>query len=281
MGNLRACSAVAMLALAACGSDHAQPDASIKIIDSPMPDAKVFEDAPPPMFDFSCMGNTAPTTATANITLSGTVQRAYFNGTQPAIMALDGATVKACKAGAANCSGPNQIGTTQTTAGGGNFSIGPIATSMMPLDGYLDMQASMSRTTFVYPPAPATADLGMIPVLTFDPQLVGFLSNVGCPQNDNTNGIAILAITDCANAPIDDTANTVLSVKQGGTEVTGVDVLDLGQLQAQLAGTYFVCNIPENATTTVGASYKGMALRGHDVQIVKATTTATIISPGY
>lgn len=278
MGNLRACFAVAMLALAACGSDHAQPDASIKLIDAAI-DAKVWQDAPPKTFDFSCMGNAEPTNATADITVAGTVQRAYLNGAQPDVQPRDGATVKACKAGAADCDNANQYGTTATTAGGGNFSIGPVSTNMMPLDSYIEMTDTGSRTTYVYPPAPLVADQGMVPVLTFDPDLVDLLGQAGCPQDDDANGLMLLMVVDCANAPIDDKTNLALSIKQGGTEVSGTQVVDLSLLGPK--GTYLVCNVPEDAATTVGATYKAMALRAHDVKVVKATTTATIIRPGY
>lgn len=278
MGNLRACFAVAVLALAACGSDHAQPDASIKLIDAAI-DAKVWQDAPPKTFDFSCMGNAAPTTATAAITVGGTVQRAYLKNGQPDIQPRDGATVKACKAGAADCADTNQYGTTATTSGGGNFSIGPVSTNMMPLDVYIEMTDTGSRTTYVYPPAPLVADQDMVPVFTFDPDLVSLLGQAGCPQDDDANGMTLLMVVDCANAPIDDKTNLTLSIKQGGTEVSNTQVVDLGVFGVK--GTYLVCNVPEDATTTVGASYKGTALRAHDIKVVKATTTATIVRPGY
>jgi hypothetical protein len=276
MGNLRACFTVATLALAACGSDHAAVDASIKIIDAPPPDMKVFEDAPPPMFDFSCMGNAAPTTATANITLSGTAQSVSFSG----LTALANATLSACKAGASTCTGPNLYGT-DTSAADGSWSIGPFATGGTPVDGYIDITSSTTRPTLMFPPSPLTADQGMIPLIAFDPGLITALQQAGCTQNDTVNGIVTLVVTDCTNAPIDDSAGTTISVKQGGTEVTGTTVIDLGQLSQQAAGMYLICNVPENAMTTVGASYSGKMLRSHDVSVVKGSTTLTIVRPGY
>src|ERR1700689_1537858 len=83
MGNLRVCFVVA-LATTACGGGSAKsPDAAVKLIDAEPGDSKGFMDAPPPMFDFSCMGNTAPTTATATITVMGTVEEASINGITP------------------------------------------------------------------------------------------------------------------------------------------------------------------------------------------------------
>src|SRR5690349_7283311 len=102
MGFVRGCFGAGVLALVACGSDNATPDASIDAV----PDAKVWDDAPPgPTYDLSCSGNSAPTTATAQITLSGVVTNAGV-----ADNPVEGATVKACKAGAPDCTGSNQLG---------------------------------------------------------------------------------------------------------------------------------------------------------------------------
>lgn len=280
MGNLRACSAIALLALAACGSDHAKDiDASIKIADAP-PDMKVFEDAPPPMFDFSCMGNAAPTTATATVTLSGTVRQVSINGTTPSIDPLANATVDACDAATATCTGQSKLGTATSDAMG-DFSIAPISTNMMPLDAYLQMTAQGSRTVLTYPASPFVADQGNIPMLTFTPEAIAALQFLGCTQNDALNGMVGVAVTDCANMPITDAANLTITIKQGGSPVTGTTVINLGMLQQQAAGVYIVCNVPEDASTEVGATYKTMALRAHNVKVVKATTTATILRPGY
>ncbi len=279
MGNMRAI-AVALLALAACGSDKAQPDAQIVIQDAPPPDMKIYEDAPPPSFDFSCMGNTAPTTATAQVTLSGTVQEVSLNGATPSIDPLADATVDACAASSTACTGQDQLGTATTDAQGA-FSVGPIDTNMMPLDGYLQMTAAGSRTVYVYPASPLVADQGSIPVLSFSASGLQILQFLGCTQDDANYGMIAVAVTDCANMPVTDTQNTALVVKQGGTEVTGTTVVDLGQAQQQAAGTYIICNVPEGAVTEVGATYNNMDLRAHNVQVVKGTTTSTILRPGY
>lgn len=283
MGNLRACLAIAMLALAACGSDSAKTDAGITLIDSPTPDAKVWEDAPPgPTYDFSCTSNPAPTDATATVTLSGTAQEAGFDlsSFQFTLTSLEDATVDACKAGAPDCVDDNSYGTVTTDATGA-FSLGPIDTDMMPLDGYLALTKTGSRTLYTYPPQPLIADFTGIPMLTLAPSLIGVLGQVGCSQNDQNNGMLLLAFTDCADMPIGDVDNLTISIKQNDTEVSGASVLHLGELQAQLAGTFLVCNVPENATTTIGGKYQSTELRAHDVKVVKGATTATIVRPGY
>ncbi|HEY6033351.1 MAG TPA: hypothetical protein VIV58_03805, partial [Kofleriaceae bacterium] len=67
------------LGVAACGSDNkGTADAGKTFMDAPpkvFMDAppKVYMDAPPPVFDFTCENNTAPATASANVTVSGVV----------------------------------------------------------------------------------------------------------------------------------------------------------------------------------------------------------------
>lgn len=286
MGNLRACLAIAMLALAACGSDSAKTDAGIVLIDSPTPDAKVWEDAPPgPTYDFSCTSNPAPTDATATVTLSGSAQEVGFDleNFELTITNLEDATVEACKAGAPDCADENSYGTAMTDATGG-FSVGPIDTGMMPLDGYLVLSKTGSRTLYTYPPQPLIADFSGIPMMTVAPSLIALLPQLpigGCTQMDQNNGMLLLAFTDCKDMPIGDTANLTISIKQNDTEVQGTTVINIGNVVSQLAGTFLVCNVPENATTTIGGKYQSTELRAHDVKVVKGATTATIVRPGY
>lgn len=278
MGKLRF---VALsLAMAACGSDHAAPvDAAIDA--KVWMDAKVFMDAPPgPTFDFSCMGNAAPTMADANITLTGTVQELDIQGTTPSIHAVADASLKACVAGAADCATTNQKGATATSDAQGSFSIGPIATGMAPLDVYVEMTKTGVRSVFDYPASAFTTAPQTIPVLTLTADAISTLGFLGCNQNAG-KGMVALAITDCADMPITDMDENDIVIKQNGTAVTGLGVVNLGSLNQQAAGTFLICDVPPGAMTNIGGTYKTKALRAHDVKIVADTTTATILRPGY
>lgn len=284
MFQLRACFAVGVMALVACGDDNR--NAADAAVDQQTIDAKVWMDAPPTTYDFSCMGNSAPTTGDANVTLSGTVTKVNIS-TNVTFDALPDATLKACKTGAANCTGPNQYGNTvmsSDVAGSeGTFSIGPISTGSAPLPAYIEMTEGSSRTIYTYPPSAFTGNQAGIPILTFAPSAVGALQFFGCSQNDTNNGMIGLAALDCSDTPMADTAYLTIEVKQNGSVVQGTSVVDLGSLPnaSMAAGTFLICNVPENAATTVSATYNGMALREHDVKVVKGTTTATAIRPGY
>jgi hypothetical protein len=279
MGNLRASSVVACLGLAACGSDHAQVDAGITFQDA-SPDAKVFLDAPPPTYDFSCTSNPAPAagSAAANITISGTVQEVSLNGLTPSIMPADGATLNACVAGAPNCSGGNRLAGPVTSAGGGNYSLGPIATGTDPVDGYITLAKTGDKDAYIFPPQALIADQGMVPTLTFTTAAFNGIVTFLQINQSAANGTLALVVTDCANQRI--TENVTLSVKQGGSDVTGTTPLDLGQFDAMAGGVHIIFNVPPG-DTEVGATYMGMALRAHVVKTVADSMTETIVRPGY
>ena len=67
--------------------------------------------------------------------------------------------------------------------------------------------------------------------------------------------------------------------------MTGTNVISLGSFSSMAAGTYLVCKVPPNATTSVGATYMATSglktLRAHDVGIVAGNITATQVRPGY
>lgn len=237
------------------------------------PDAKVFMDAPAPNFDVtSCASNPAPTMATAQVTLSGTAQ--LFNGATPT--PIDAALVEACQAGT-TCGGSDRLDN-DTTDAAGAFTLGPINTSSMPLDAYLRMSKTGVRTMHVFPPQPVQADLTNIPVITFGSTILALACG---SQNDATNGIVVVNYLDCTNTPISDSANLVVEIKQGGTPVTGTTIVDVGAQLPQAAGTYLICNVLANNSTSVGATYKGMALRANTIRVVAGTSSSTLVRPGY
>lgn len=276
MSKLSACFVVGTLALAACGSDgNATADAAI---DQQTIDAKVFMDAPPPVFDWSCETNTTPpTTTAAMITLSGTVQGVSFNGSL-SIDPVANADVTACVSGAANCSGGNTDGT-DTTDAAGAWSIGPFTTGGTPQNDFIEMTATGWRTVYTYPDSPFVGNQANIPMLTFDGTAQSALS-IGFNCNTSLAIVGVAAV-DCAGAPITDSSSVMITIKQGGNAVTGLTTIDAGTLNAMAAGTFLVCGVPANASTEVSATYMGHQLLAHNVKTVAGDTTATLLVPGY
>jgi hypothetical protein len=275
MGNLKACFVVATLALAACGSDHAAPDAAIVLIDSPPVDMAPPVDSPPdvPAYDFSCLGQPDPTTATDPITVAGTTETLSQSGLQT----LPGVTVEVFKTGTANAVD------TQTSAADGSFTSGDIATGGVPFDGYVKGTLDGYRTSYLYPPSPPAASVTGVPLALFTDQILGQLAQFAqVTQDDTTNGLLFLTVTDCSNTPIQ---GATLSIQQGGQDV-GTQ-FDLGALVSQAAGINVVFNVPDGATDITG-SYGGMTFPMHTVVAHKmpngqgavGTVTLTTVRPG-
>jgi hypothetical protein len=282
MGKLAVC---LFVALAACGSSKSnKPDAKIVLIDS-APDSKVFQDAPPdaaPTFNLACLGNTTYPAAAANVTVSGTANQVDVQGLSPSITALAGATVDACQG---DCKNSNKLATS-TTSATGTYSDGPIATGGTHIPVYLKITPPNNSTdepVLEYPGEDLTANFMGAPIFTLTPgALTALQTFAGCTVSSG-NTIVGVVVTDCSNAPITDSANVALTIKQGGTAVTGTTTIDLGSIPgvpANAKGTYLVCNVPASSATNVGASYKSMAFLAHDVVTATGEITATQVRPG-
>jgi hypothetical protein len=282
MGNLRVCFAVALLApVAACGSDHAAADASIKIIDAPNPDAKVFEDAPPPMYDLSCLNDPAPTTAADPITVAGTTVQLSQTGDP-----IPNVAVAVFKNGT---TAPLATVTSDAT---GAFTTGNIATGTMPIDGYVRAVAPLDgttgepvyRSTYLYPPSVVATSLADVPVLMISVATFSQISGIGGGQDDSANGALFFAVTDCTLSQQSLIAEATVKVQRNGTDVG--NVVNLGSFIPQLAGTFVALDVPDGPAT-ITASYNGMTFPAQNVAAYKkpsgtgavGTMTVTVVRP--
>lgn len=277
---------IAAVALCACSNNKQAPADAPKIIDAAI-DAKPI-DAPPDAqtFDFSCLDMPLPTTATATITLSGSVQVLTFNGGTPVLTPVADAKVDACKVGAANCTGANHFGLQATSAAlSGAWSIGPVTTvpAAQPLDAFVHMTppaASSQRPTSVYPAQPFVANQGTIPVITFTDGMGGSFALIQAfagHQQNPANGLVVIAVTDCASKPL---KGAIVHVKQNGAEVG--QIFDASALSAMAGGGFIVFNVPPGPVD-VSATFMGMDFRVNPVQTVTSVAgedTFTQIRPG-
>jgi hypothetical protein len=266
MRNPCLCLVAGSLGLVACDDGgSATPDAAVDAA----PDAKQFMDAPAPVYDFSCFGNSQPTAA-AMIDISGTVQRVSGSLFSPSVAASADADVDVC---VSQCAGPDKLATMKSAANGA-FSFTDVETGGAPLDAYLRAAKTGDRAAYVYPPAPFTASPPTVPAIMFADGFFSLGQSAG-------KGMLIVALVDCANMPIDDTSNVDISIKQGGTEVTGTTEVDASMFAAELAGAFLVFNVPPGAVTNISALYKSQAFLARDVRIVADATTETLLRPGY
>lgn len=267
--KLRAC---LFLALVACGGDGGSktPDAAVQAdaaveIDA-TPDAA--PDAPVQQYDFSCMGNAAPTTAPTTMTLSGTAQN--FNTQTFSAEPVAGATVRTRTANEEPIAGA-----TTTTDAQGNFSVTVANQGGMPVDGYLEATKEGSRTVRLYPAGPIHQSLSMIPILLLtNVSFAAVQQFAGKPQSA-ANGTVGLAVLDCANMPIE---GATISVKQNNVEYA--DAAHTYDASALQPGAFLVFDVPPG-DVEVNATYNGMPLRAHMVRTAATTTTTTYVRPGY
>jgi hypothetical protein len=188
MGNLRF--AAAILVVAACGNDHAQNTVDAAV-DSKMIDAKVWMDAPPTTYDFSCYQATPGTTVDATITVTGTageISQSGFAGVADVDVS-------------AYLVGSNTAADTDTSVAGGDFTLGPITTggdAVEYLKGLDGKTSPTYRTTFLYPPNPLRSTFDGLPVPMIEQSLVDTLGGFIGQQMDTNNGMLFIAVNDCS-----------------------------------------------------------------------------------
>ncbi|HEY5923646.1 MAG TPA: hypothetical protein VIV11_18320 [Kofleriaceae bacterium] len=271
---MRKISAVLFIVATACGNDSTvSPDAA------PQPDGP--PDAAPDAFvrlpDFSCMGNSAPATAPADVTITGggapaqmlyaTTDLQYTPPTTITAVPVENAKIAGFRTGTAA-----QQGTDNTNATG-DWSF--MMAGVTPIDGYLTATKTGHRNYRFYPPSPLAMDTTVPPLLLLNNETFNLLVQFSQKDQEAGNGTVGLAVLDCANMPI---TGAMISVKQGGTEYADdAHVYSLDQFQA---GLYFIFNVPPGVTT-VTATYNGMALRAHDIAVLAATTSTTAVRPGF
>ena len=270
MGNLRTVMSAALLSFAACSGDGAaKPDAPLIHLDAAI---DAVPDAPPPIdapsYDFTCLNNTAPTTASATISVSGTTQ--VLNGMTPTPAGM--VSLEARKV-----SDDSLLDIDGPTAAQGAYTLGPITTTGVPVDAYIKATragTAMERTTLVFTPQPLVASQMNVPVLMVSDAQINAIGQ-GVFTQDPAKGFFGVFVVDCAGTPV---ADASLFVKKNGTS-TGTAV-DLGTFFPQAAGTWFVFNV-DPGDIVVNAMLGANTFRAHTVKSAAATTTTTVVRPGF
>jgi len=275
----------------ACGSDKNTATPDSKPIDA-RPIDTVTPDASP--YDFSCLNNPPPGTGSASITLSGAaveVSVSFSGGSaMPMLNALGSASVDACKNQGSDCTLTNHFGTTATTDGSGNWSIGPIVPvpANSPLDAYLHLTppagsnpGSGDVPVNVYPAFPFVADQANIPIITFPKTLITELALLAGKTQHATNGAVLLLVQDCASKGI--TGATIHAQINGtGTDYGAGAVAAPGLGSGSAGGGYIVFDVPPGAVT-LSATVGSVTFRTSPAQVVTTVAselTATQVVPG-
>ena len=161
--------------------------------------------------DLTCSGVPLPTTATATVTLTGTVIAAGISSAP-----LSGATVTAF-----TTSG-TMLGTT-TSATGGAFSL-TVSTGGTPLDAFVKVTASQKVETDWYPAVPLVGNRSTGEINVFGSGTLTLLAGVAGITLDPNASQAFFTVDDCSGMPIN--GATVSSTPAAGTwRVAGQPVL--------------------------------------------------------
>ena len=243
---------VVMCCLAACGGGGGMMMGDDD--GGPMPDAKVFMDAPP--------------VVPQSFTISGTTTERGLQGTT----AVAGVTIAAY----ANSNESTAIAMATSDAQGA-FSI-TVMTNGMALDGYLLATKSGYVDLYMYPSSPfignyTDADLNMI-----TPSNKDFLNNLAGGNQMAGKGLIGLAVLDAAGMPV--AGATVSSTPAaGGYRYTGSGGLPSSTAMMTSAdGVAFMFNVP-NGPITISASKSGMTFKSHVVTARPDKMTTTAITP--
>jgi hypothetical protein len=249
MKALRLCAV--MFCIAACGGSGGGMNTGDD--DGPMPDAKVFMDAPP---------NVPP-----QLVISGTTTERGLSGTT----AVAGVTVAVYKNGNESSSLVSAMSDAQ-----GNFTM-MVPTGGMPIDGYLLATKSGYVDLYMYPTGAFIANSESNDINMITPGNKDFLNSLAGGNQMAGKGLIGLAVVDGQGNPVE--GATVSSTPAAGayryTDSGGLP--SSSAMKTSADGVAFMFNVP-NGQITVSASKSGMTFKSHVVTARADKMTTTGIS---
>jgi hypothetical protein len=264
-------------ALAACGGGRGDTVDS-PIVDQPdsppgTPDARPDADplAPDAAPEFACHGQPIPGTAATTLTVAGDMQVLGAGGGG---MAIQGATVEAYLVG-----NPTPVGT-DTTDSAGAYSISIDNPGATPVDAYLRAPSSGNKTVYLVPPTVVYQDIPMAPIRTISDSLFPFFVTLAQANLTDGNGVIALIVTDCLNNPLTGATVTVPGQPNAQVRYNGTNGLPTGTGSASSTaadGIAYVIDMPPGPVT-VDASYMGIDMREHSVNVRPANGTENAIN---
>jgi hypothetical protein len=202
----------------------------------------------------------------AMITISG---EATARSTQP--MMLANVTVAAYSKG--NDSTP--VATTTTDANGKYALV--VTTNGQALDGYLKATLGSYLDTYLYPPAPVTADFASASVNMITSNTLDLLANTLCGANQmTTNGVIAVLVVDAAEKPV---AGAMVTSDPMSNKIcyNGGGFPNRNSTMTDTDGIAYVFNV--TGQVTVGATKSGSTFLSHSVNARAGTFTTTVIQP--
>lgn len=201
----------------------------------------------------------------AMITISGTATARSLSS-----MMLSGVVVSAYRTG-----NDTPVAMTTTDAQG-NYSL-VVPTNGQALDGYLKGTLATYLDTYLYPPAPVSADFDGASMNMITPGTLSLLANTLCGANqETTNGVIAAIVIDAAEMPVigatvsSSPAANKVCYNAGGTPNRDATATDDD-------GLAYMFNVTGQAT--VSAAKAGSTFMSHGVNARGGAFTTTLIQP--
>ena len=213
---------------------------------------------------YACLGDPLPTTAPANVTVTGIVTKGVISPAPDS-----GATITAYRTGNAT-----PLGQT-TSAANGSFTLNP-ATGGTPIDGFLQVEHTGFITTFAYPAEPLAANSAQSVVLVTTTEFNALSFAAGVTQDAGKGFIAVV-VENCDGDPV---AGATVTTNPAGTYRYNAGGVPSDSATATAAdGIAYVFNVGPG-DVVVQAQGGGHTLRAHTVNASTSGIVLTAITPG-
>ena len=216
-----------------------------------------------PAAGFECLSATLPTTAPANINVTGQIKA---NALAP--NALAGAEVLAKRT-------ENDTIAADTSDTPGFYSLA-IATGGTPVNGFLRVRHSGYMDAYGYPSRPLAADLTNNNVLMITTNEFAFLGTAAGVTQTTGNGFMGVVVKDCSGTTL--AGATVTTNPAGTVRYNASGAPSQTATTTASDGVAYVFNLPVG-NVTVMATVSGHTLRQHVVNVRADVITVTEIQP--
>ncbi len=214
---------------------------------------------------FECVGATLPTTAPPTLVLGGATTTVGLSGQMPlatvSIELFEGMSTTPAK--------------TTTSDAQGLYSV-MVATSGVPVDGYVHGTKATYIDSYLYPPAPLAADVGNAKLLLITSGTFNLLQTFASVTQAAGNGFMGIVVNDCNGMPV--AGATVSTLPAGSVRYNAGGIPSNTSMVTDTDGVAYVFNLPAG-DVTVQASAGGNTLREHVVNARADVLTTTVVQP--
>ncbi len=210
----------------------------------------------------------APSNVPAMINISGTASERSLSGTTP----VSGAVVAAY-----SNSAPTTVVAMTTTDASGNYTL-MVPTMGKPVDGFVKATKTGYMDTYLYAPAPLTADFSMASINMLTPNEFGLLSGTLCGVTQDAAKGTVAVET------VDPTGATVAGVTVASSPAASKYCYDSGSpsypnktaTMTDSDGVAVMFNV--TGSVSLSATLSGATFKSHTVNAVAGAFTTTLIT---